>query len=156
MLCLPDSKSDNKTIKVLLLNSSHQPVWWRVLFCYVFPERNCSNSLISSPCDMAGLTSNHQPPHNDPCWKSWRNLHWDSIIFLRWPFKYKLISRPTTCQQILEKPNNASRGDREKETNLINSSARPKTYKSYHFICQPTLWIIQQSESQEGRERESS
>lgn len=41
------------------------------------------------------------------------------------------------------------------ETNLINSSPRPTTYKSYRFICQPTLWIIQCSRSQEGRQRES-
>lgn len=41
-----------------------------------------------------------------------------------------------------------------RETNLINSSPRPKTHKSSRFICQPTLWIIQCSNlTEEGREK---
>lgn len=41
-----------------------------------------------------------------------------------------------------------------RETNLINSSPRPKKYKSSRFICQPTLWIIQCSNlTKEGREK---
>lgn len=95
----------------------------------------------------------YSTPPSDPRWKSWINLHEDIIIISWWSLKNKLISRPTTCQWILEKKNNASRGAKEGENNLINSSPRPKIYKSYHLICQPTLWIIQLPESQEGRRK---
>lgn len=92
--------------------------------------------IISSPYGKAAFAST---PTNDPCGNSWRNLHYNIINFLWCFIKNLLISRPTTCQQILEKKNNASRGERKGEANLINLSPRPKAYKSYHFICQPTL-----------------